>query len=211
MDFGKLSGAHDNRSESRRRDAAVRRHVLSEGHAGSASEDLASRASFAGWTYRGRAFVRRVSGPQRDDHIGQTWSSVAGRAPHSELDLASARAVFMGVNHGPRLGPFCSPRRKREHEGLQFLALLGQAILAMLGMRPAFARFHEAGGDKILEPFRQDVRGDLQGALKFREARETAKYRVSQDEDAPPLPDELQGPRRRAILVFVQPSEHEAS
>lgn len=114
----------------------------------------------------------------------------------------------MRINHASRPDPFCSPCRKRDHDGLQILAFAREPVLAVLGMRALLGRLHEAGRDKILQSLRKNVRSDPKSALKLREAREAAKHRVPQDEEAPALADKLQRPRHRAILIFIEPSEH---
>ena len=52
---------------------------------------------------------------------------------------------------------------------------------------------------------------DTQIVLEVAEARDTRQDRVAQDQQAPPLPDDVQGAGNRAVLAVVHLSEHTAS
>ena len=100
-------------------------------------------------------------------------------------------------------GPTVAPLGQRDDDGLQLPALGSQYVLGV----PVTVRrpqLEDASLDELAQPLGQDVGRDAQVALEVGEAGDPGEHRVADDEQAPPLSDDLECARGRADLTWVQ-------
>jgi hypothetical protein len=70
------------------------------------------------------------------------------------------------------------------------------------------ARLHETGIDEAFQSGGKDVGRDSEASLEVGEPGDSAQERVSDDQEAPPLTDGLQGARHRAVLSVIRATQH---
>jgi hypothetical protein len=92
--------------------------------------------------------------------------------------------------------------RVRGSNAILYLAVV---VVASVG---ATVALQQAGLDQRFQPGGQDVRGNAQVVLEVAEPRRPRQQRLTQDQQAPALPDDFQGSCDRAVLTVIRLSEH---
>ena len=124
------------------------------------------------------------------------------------FDPAVAGAVHVQDGRPLRRHPAVPPATEGEDNGLEIAALVGEDVLVVLRMLRVLAALHEPVFDEAVQAGGQHVRRHAEPALKVGEAGDPGEQRVADDQEAPPLADDFQGARGRAVLILVGPTEH---
>jgi len=103
------------------------------------------------------------------------------------------------------------PKRQRDDHRPERAAEVGQNVFVARWVRLVLPAFEQSVRDESLEAAREETRGDTEVGLELVEAGVTVEA-VVQDEQGPPLADQAERRRERALAVFEpDPLRHSLS
>ena len=104
--------------------------------------------------------------------------------------------------------PLVTPLAQRGHDRPQGAALVGEEVVVAAAAFVVGATLEDPGGDEGVESDREDVAGDPEALDEVLEAAD-AEERVAQDQQRPPLADDLQRLGDRAVHVGERRLPHD--
>jgi len=124
------------------------------------------------------------------------------------IELVPGGAV--GEHHRRAVGGrvAVAPALQADEDRPEVAPLVREQILVAGGPFLVAATLEDALVAQPCEPVAEDVAGDAEARLELLEAPRPAEG-VAQDEQRPAVPDDLQGPGDRAVLVVVGARQHE--
>ena len=114
---------------------------------------------------------------------------------HPQLRCSTSERLVAGA-----VDPLVAPLAQRGHDGPQGAALVGEEVVVAAAGLVVGAAFQDAGGDEGVEPVGEHVARDPEALDEVVEAAD-AEERVAQDQQGPPLADDLEGLGDRAVHV----------